>query len=228
MYVETTQATRNLKYRQLRDLRRYASQFKEPVFITITLNDLGIKKSPKSLFKALERLGINKYLLVSDIGSKNGRLHYHGLVEKSLLSLFHYVGIKKSKHNHNNAIYDLSNTSFEKNYGFVNAAISQDANIIESLGYMLKYTLKSNDSYFKHKIYKHNLLSIDNFNYKCLQNFKANFETLKRNRYIIESNNIKVNAMSLLAQTNLDYGYTYTSYYEMACRPWDFINLSTK
>lgn len=190
MKVETTQSERNRKSRQLNNLRRYVRyNFIDPVFITITLNSEGITKPVNSLIKALNRLGIEKLLLVSDYGSKNGRLHYHGFIEKALLNnetLFAYKGERISKHGKSNHIFDMSNTTFEKRFGFVSVAIpTENVNDIDiSIKYMLKYVLKpTNESYQAHKIYKSHLVKVSSLNEHCLFAFRCMLPNLKQVDY---------------------------------------------
>lgn len=189
--IETTAADRVTRSRQLSSLKRYLEyNFQDPVFITIMPNNDGLEKKPDSMFKALKRLGIDKYLLISDIG-KNERLHYHGFIERELIdtNIFTYKGIKKSNHGNKNHIYDLSETSFQENFGYVNVSIpvseeKRDLNI--SLSYVLKYTLKGQSVYFKHKIYKTHLLKVTPKAERIYKMTISQKENAKNEKYLIE------------------------------------------
>lgn len=116
------------KHAQTKALIERVLNMKNPTFVTLTLNEEYISKPNNVIIRAF-RESIQRtfgkdvlWCLLSDYGSKNGRLHFHGFIDVSEQDLIkqwklQYKGHKKYYSVYANYDYFIGGISINKGYG---------------------------------------------------------------------------------------------------------------
>ena len=144
---------RTSRSNQTKRLLERVEAMKNPTFVTLTLNDEYVSKPNNVIIRAFrENLQRHfgkdiKWVLVSDYGSKTGRLHFHGFIdvsEEEIIKLWNlkYKGHKKYYSIYANYDYFIGGVSINKGYGdFYENAIYYCTKYIEKDGDLIRHKM---------------------------------------------------------------------------------------
>lgn len=133
------------------------NRMENPCFFTQTFNNDTLPEEPKKYIhywrNIFSKLNIKNWVLCSDYGSKNGRLHFHGFldIKKELLETFPKALFTQT-HKIQSGSYNFPPLA---SYGFnyiVSITSKEDLN--KSLNYTIKYLVKDLEEIgFKHELF---------------------------------------------------------------------------
>ena len=127
------------RYKMRKRIVARVSEYELPYFVTITFNEEALNRDyERNIKEMMKRYNISKWCFITDYGSDNQRLHYHGYVDLKCvdMSLFSVANSKKYKNG-------LNFNPMTKNFGFNLFTPLEREEIEKTTAYTVKYATKS-------------------------------------------------------------------------------------
>ena len=138
------------RYKMRKRIVARVSEYEMPYFVTITFDDYALNRDyERNIKEMMKRYNISKWCFITDYGSENQRLHYHGYVDlKDVdMSLFSVANSSKYKNG-------LNFNPMTKNFGFNLFTPLEKEEIEKTTAYTVKYATKSLEGLkFEHKMF---------------------------------------------------------------------------
>ena len=138
------------RYKMRKRIVARVCEYELPYFVTITFDDDALNRDyERNIKEMMKRYNISKWCFITDYGSENQRLHYHGYVDlKDVdMSLFSVANSKKYKNG-------LNFNPMTKNFGFNLFTPIEREEIEKTTAYTVKYATKSLEGLkFEHKMF---------------------------------------------------------------------------
>ena len=138
------------RYKMRKRIVARVSEYELPYFVTITFDDDALNRDyERNIKEMMKRYNISKWCFITDYGSDNQRLHYHGYVDLKCvdMSLFSVANSKKYKSG-------LNFNPMTKNFGFNLFTPLAKEDLTRTTAYTVKYATKSLEGLkFEHKMF---------------------------------------------------------------------------